>query len=131
MTAKIVIGVMHFDICKSIALGPKETVEHVTEMLLRHYDSPSANHLVALGDCALLAPRIAPSGDEVHTWENPLPDVCLFYGRDREDFGTRWRTTHSEWELWNTYPDAQVMFIMREGEWQVTRSHQVWEKLKK
>ncbi len=48
------IGVMHGSNCKSVYCHWDGYLEHNGKLLLEHYDSSKANHLVALGDLSSL-----------------------------------------------------------------------------
>lgn len=53
-------------------------------ILLTHYNSLElAESLVSLGDLSLLGSRIHPTGP--HTFDNPEPDTCIYYNRDRNE----------------------------------------------
>jgi hypothetical protein len=66
------IGVMHGDKCKSVYCHWDGYLDHNGRILLEHYDSAKANHLVALGDISSLDRTVEiPEGVE-HTFENPV-----------------------------------------------------------
>jgi hypothetical protein len=57
-------------------------------ILLEHYnDHEKAKKLVEGGDLSALRPRISPNKDELHNFQKPLEDVCIYYGRDRGETG--------------------------------------------
>jgi len=57
----------------------------VGEMLANHYSTQEkAEELVNLGDFSSLRKHICPQTKEGnHTWDSPIDDVSVFYGRDR------------------------------------------------
>lgn len=53
-------------------------------ILLQHYKTEDrVRHLLQYGDMSTLGKYITPSKYSSHTFENPEPDVCVFYHRDR------------------------------------------------
>ena len=58
MATRSAIGVMHGDNCKMVYCHWDGYLEHNGEILQKHYDSPKANHLVALGNLSSLRPNI-------------------------------------------------------------------------
>ncbi len=113
------IGVMHGNNCKSVYCHWDSYLDGVGRILLEHFDSSKANHLVALGDLSSLAASILiPEGDG-HSFDNPTKGITTFYGRDRGEENTGWKTT-------STFEDfldlcngcgAEYYYIMKDGEW--------------
>jgi hypothetical protein len=61
---------------------------HNGSILLNHYqDAEKVDQLIALGDLSFLAPEIG----EKHDFEDRNYDICMAYGRDREETGTEAR----------------------------------------
>lgn len=113
------IGVMHGNVCKSVYCHWDGYLEHNGRILQEHYDSAKANHLVALGDLSNLHANLG----EKHDFDDRRAgDVqCTFYGRDRGETGTEWRTDHT-FEEFLARADAcgaEYYYIMRDGEWYV------------
>jgi len=53
-------------------------------ILKKHYNSQEmAELLVSLGDLSSLQERPSPRMGEYHTFDKPISDVCVAYGRDR------------------------------------------------
>lgn len=115
------IGVMHGNNCKSIYVHWDGYIDGVGRTLLEHYNSPKANNLVALGDVSSLAENIdIPEGVE-HSFNNPNKNITVFYGRDRGETGTDFKTDTS-FEAFLERADgccAEYYYIMRDGEWYV------------
>jgi len=64
------------------------------KLLLEHYNtSERVKALIALGDLSSLREELAPKEGEVHSFEKPLDNVCIAYGRDRGEEGTEARKT--------------------------------------
>ena len=115
------IGVMHGDNCKSIYVHWDGYIDGVGRTLLEHYNSAKANNLVALGDVSSLDNNIdIPDGVE-HSFDNPTKGITVFYGRDRGESGTDFKTDTS-FEAFLERADgccAEYYYIMKEGEWYV------------
>ncbi len=113
------IGVMHGDNCKSIYAHWDGYLDHNGRILLEHYDSSKANHLVALGDLSSLAASVLiPEGDG-HSFDNPTKGITTFYGRDRGEENTNWKTTSTFEDFLQLCDDcgAEYYYIMKDGEW--------------
>ncbi len=115
------IGVMHGETVKSVYCHWDGYLEHNGRILLEHYDSAKANHLVALGDLSSLDKNVdIPEGAE-HSFQVPLDGVTTFYGRDRGETGTEWKVAHTFKEFLEQADNcgAEYYYIMRDGEWYV------------
>ena len=113
------IGVMHGDVCKSVYCHWDGYLEHNGQILLEHYDSSKANHLVALGNISSLDRGVEiPEGVE-HSFDVPLDGITTFYGRDRGEEGMSWQATHSFSEFLSLCDTsgAEYYYIMRDGVW--------------
>ena len=94
------IAVMHGDNCKSVYCHWDGYLEYNGSILQKHYDSAKANNLVALGDLSSLKPEIGIQhafgyhGTEISAedYETQFGNMCTFYGRDRGEKGTEWKT---------------------------------------
>jgi hypothetical protein len=95
-------------------------------ILLEHYDSSKANHLVALGDLSSLRPEVfIPEGVE-HSFEKPAKDTCVFYRRDRKETGNEWKTD-TTFEAFLERADgcgAEYYYIMQDGVWYVGTTYE-------
>ena len=113
------IGVMHGDNCKSVYCHWDGYLDFNGKLLLEHYDSSKANHLVALGDLSGLRPEVfIPEGVE-HSFEKPAENVTIFYGRDRGETDTGWETDATFEAFFERAKDcgAEYYYIMKDGEW--------------
>ena len=113
------IGVMHGDKCKSVYCHWDGYLEHNGKMLLENYDSSKANFLVALGDLSSLAREIDFPDGEFHSFNSPMENVTVFYGRDRDDDGTDYVVDHTFEEFLERADNcgAEYYYIMKDGEW--------------
>jgi len=119
------IGVMHGDNCKSVYCHWDGYLEHNGAILQAHYDSAKANHLVALGDLSSLAQYINAAEGSEHSFENPVKDVCVFYGRDRGETGTEFKTD-ATFDAFFERADgcgAEWYYIMKDGVWYVGNTY--------
>jgi hypothetical protein len=115
------IGVMHGDVCKSVYCHWDGYLEYNGTLLQEHYDSSEANFLVALGDISSLRPSIEiPEGVE-HSFDKPAEGITVFYGRDRGEKGTDFRTDFTFADFLKRVDDcgAEYYYIMKDGEWYV------------
>ena len=113
------VGVMHGDKCKSVYVHWDSYLDGVGRILLEHYDSSKANHLVALGDLSSLHPNIG----EKHDFDDRAAgdNQCTFYGRDRKETGTEFKTD-STFEAFLERVDGccgEWDYVMRDGVWYV------------
>lgn len=113
------IGVMHGDNCKSVYCHWDGYLDHNGRILLEHYDSSKANHLVALGDISSLDIGVEIPEGETHNFQVPLKGVTTFYGRDRGEEDTGWKTTSTFEDFLQLCDDcgAEYYYIMKDGEW--------------
>lgn len=113
------IGVMHGDICKSIYVHWDSYLRGVGRILLDHYDSAKANHLVALGDVSSLAREIAIPEGVAHSFNAPAENITAFYGRDRGETGTEFRVSHTFEDFMDCADGcgAEYYYIMQDGVW--------------
>jgi hypothetical protein len=119
------IGVMHGDNCKSVYCHWDGYLEHNGRILQENYDSAKANHLVALGDLSSLGQWLSAPGVLEHTFDKPVKDVCVFYGRDRQETNCEFKT-HSTFEAFFDRVEscgAEWYYIMRDGVWYVGNTY--------
>lgn len=113
------IGVMHGDVLKSVYCHWDGYLEHNGRILLEHYDSAKANHLVALGDISSLDKNVEiPEGVE-HTFDSPTKGITVFYGRDRGETGCDFQVSHTFNDFLEKCDASGVeyYYIMRDGVW--------------
>lgn len=115
------IGVMHGDKCKSIYCHWDGYLDYNGKILLEHYDSAKANHLVALGDISSLDKNVEIPEGQLHSFDTPLDGVTTFYGRDRKENGCEFSVDHTFEDFMKRVDDsgAEFYYIMRDGVWYV------------
>lgn len=115
------IGVMHGDVVKSVYCHWDGYLEHNGQILLEHYNSAKANYLVSLGDLSVLARNVDFPDGEFHTFSSPMKNVCVFYGRDRDEDGTDYKVAHTFAEFLEQCDNcgAEYYYINRDGIWYV------------
>jgi hypothetical protein len=129
MGTRSTIAVKHGDRIKAVYCHWDGYVEHNGKILLENYDSTKANFLVALGDISSLRKELG----EKHPFskfeckegeydEAKYENWTTFYGRDRGEDGTEWKSFGSEAE-WMDYYDgsgAEYYYVMDNGVWYVS-----------
>ena len=138
------IGVMHGDNVKSVYCHWDGYLEHNGAILQEHYDSVKANQLVALGDLSSLRPNIGEKHkfspfdcDELTSeeFEKRYGGMCTFYGRDRGETGTEWKTHTNFVDFFAEVEGSwcEWYYIMRDGVWYVgnryEKDEQFYQKL--
>ena len=123
------IAVMHGDNCKSVYCHWDGYLDNNGRILLEHYDSSKANHLVALGDLSSLQANIG----EKHDFDDreACDTQCNFYGRDRGEKDTEFKTTDTFEKFLELCDDcgAEYYYIMKDGEWFVGTTYSSDSKL--
>ena len=137
------IGVMHGDNVKSVYCHWDGYLQHNGAILQEHYDSVKANQLVALGDLSSLKPEIGIQhafgyhGTEISAedYETQFGNMCTFYGRDRGEKGTAWKTHTNFVDFFAEVEGSwcEWYYIMRDGVWYVgniyDKDEQFYKKL--
>ena len=129
MATRSVIGVMHGDVCKAVYCHWDGYLDHNGRMLLEHYDSAKANHLVSLGDISSLEKEIGvehpfsrfDSTISDSEYERLYGHMTTFYGRDRGQTDVGYKV-FTEWEQFLDFfhgCGAEYAYIMKEGVWYV------------
>ena len=133
------IGVMHGDNVKSVYCHWDGYLEHNGAILQEHYDSVKANQLVALGDLSSLRPEIGEKhafsqfelrAEEVAGFKLLTENMCTFYGRDRGETGTEWKTHTNFVDFFAEVEGSwcEWYYIMRDGVWYVGNRYETDEK---
>ena len=138
------IGVMHGDNVKSVYCHWDGYLQHNGAILQEHYDSAKANQLVALGDLSSLRPNIGEKhafsqfelrAEEVAGFKLLTENMCTFYGRDRGETGTEWKTHTNFVDFFAEVEGSwcEWYYIMRDGVWYVgniyDKDEQFYKKL--
>ena len=102
--------------------------EHAGNILSKYYNTKEkVDDLIALGDLSSIGKKLNPTTD-AHSFDNPEPDVCVAYGRDRheKDVGPHHRSTIN-------INDEEYMYLYENGEWYTSVVRQMkpmeWQKL--
>lgn len=147
MGTRSTIAVKHGERIKAIYCHWDGYVDGVGTTLLKNYDSTKANFLVALGDVSSLGSQIG----QAHPFskfdikeDNPnfatlmalheqaeREDWTTFYGRDRGEDRTEFKSFGSEDEWLNHYDGAGVeyYYVMDNGVWYVSAYRKEFEPL--
>ena len=133
------IGVMHGDKVKSIYCHWDGYLEGVGATLLKHYDSATANHIVALGDMSSLQADIG----EKHAFsKHDVPNIevrvhndewCTFYGRDRGEKGVEFKVAQTFDEFMEQCDNcgAEYYYIMKDNVWYAGTTYENMHPLSK
>jgi hypothetical protein len=120
MATRSAIGVMHGEKAKVVYCHWDGYIDGVGRTLLEHYDSPKANHLVALGGISSLGSEVViPEGVE-HSYDAPHADITVFYNRDRGEAGNEFLVCDSDEDMFNNF-GCDYFYIMRDGVWYVSQ----------
>ena len=114
------IGVMHGNVCKSIYCHSDGYLSYVGKVLLKHYDSAKANHLVSMGDMSMLGKEIGEKVDFNASMEYDADYVasqCRFYDRDRGETGVEFATDLTFESFLDRVSGCDYYYIMKDGEW--------------
>jgi hypothetical protein len=97
------VAVMHGDVCKSVYCHYDGYLDYTGRILLKHYDSPRANELVALGDNS----GVKETVEEMN-----------FY-RDRGETDIEYQVAHSFEEFLEQVErcGGEYYYVMRDGVW--------------
>jgi hypothetical protein len=135
---------MHGDNVKSVYCHWDGYLQHNGAILQEHYDSVKANQLVALGDLSSLRPEIGEKhafsqfelrAEEVAGFKLLTENMCTFYGRDRGETGTEWKTHTNFVDFFAEVEGSwcEWYYIMRDGVWYVgniyDKDEQFYKKL--
>ena len=89
---------------------------HNGKILLEHYNTQEkAEALIALGDLSYLRKKINPSENSGHNFDNPEKDVCVAYGRDRNEKCTEARLKRNI----QATDKEQYNYLFENGKWYV------------
>ena len=97
------VGVMHGDKVKSVYCHYDGYLECTGQILLKHYDSPKANELVALGDNSGVKER--------------LEDINFYRARGEVDIEYQVALTFEEFLEQVEGCGGEYYYIMRDGVW--------------
>ena len=97
------VGVMHGTVCKSVYCHYDGYLEYTGKLLLDHYNSATANQLVARGDNSGV--------------QKSLEDMNFY--SDRGEDNVSWQVAHTFEEFLEQVHNCggEYYYIMRDGEW--------------
>lgn len=116
---QIVNGEHVGDLYKSVYLHYDGYTSYTGQMLLDHYaTAEKVQELISLGHMSVLKERVKPEKWEVHSFDKPKPDVCVFYHRDREE---PWKdnapfVATSEKEIMDQN-EQEYNYLFEDGKW--------------
>lgn len=89
------------------------------KILLENYSSQElAEELVSHGDLSVLRKSINPTSD-MHAFDTPEKDVCVYYGRDRGEIGTAVRI-YPNIQMWSNHKrNEEFNYMFVDGGWYV------------
>lgn len=98
-------------------------LENNGDILRKHYATRgSVEELVKLGDLSSLGTFIHPTGQ--HNFDCPEENVCVFYGRDRDETGTEPRRFTTVEQYFQEYQSEEYNYLFRNGQWYVQCDYQ-------
>ena len=115
MSTNALIAVKHGNKFKSVLCHFDGYPSYTGKLLYENYDSPKANHLVALGNLSFLEKGIIPK-TETHSFNTPEKGVTVFYGRDRGDKNQEFKC-HTTEEDFLSRPWVDHYYVMDNGTW--------------
>ena len=90
------------------------------KMLLQHYTSTNiVNQLMLLGDLSSLNEKLYPDDSKPHTFQNQQEDVCVAYGRERNesDVDCKIFKDIGDFERFAGNSDAEYQYLFNSGKW--------------
>jgi hypothetical protein len=93
-------------------------------ILEKNYQDPEkVKMLMSLGDLSSLEKKLIPEGNAVHTFDDPVDGVCVFYGRDRKEIGTNCKVSVNMKEFIEMSDWCDYCYIFEAGVWFVIEMH--------
>ena len=133
MSTRSMIAVMHGDKAKAVYCHWDGYVAHNGYILQTQYDSVKANKLVSMGDLSSLGADIGEAHDFGRTMTDDMyADIggevscakdCTFYGRDRGEEGTGYRTFQTLNDMLEAAEGSwcEYAYILKGNEWYYTK----------
>lgn len=90
------------------------------KILLQHYTSTDiVNQLMLLGDLSSLNEKLYPDDSKPHTFQNQQEDVCVAYGRERNesDVDCKIFKDIGDFERFAGNSDAEYQYLFNSGKW--------------
>jgi len=88
-------------------------------LLNRYNDISIVNQLMLLGDLSSLREKLYPDDSKPHTFQNQQEDVCVAYGRERNesDVGSKIFKDIGDFERFAGNSDAEYQYLFNSGTW--------------
>ena len=88
-------------------------------LLNRYNDISIVNQLMLLGDLSSLREKLYPDDSKPHTFQNQQEDVCVAYGRERNesDVGSKIFKDIGDFERFAGNSDAEYQYLFNSGKW--------------
>ena len=88
-------------------------ISHNGAILYQHYDLQKTKKLIALGRLSSLRADVDIPDSVMHSFDNPISNICIFYCRDREeDLVIQHYESLEDFE--NTYESQEYNYIFKE-----------------
>ena len=90
------------------------------KILLNHYTTADiVNQLMLLGDLSSLNEKLYPDDSKPHTFQNQQEDVCVAYGRERNesDVDCKIFKDIGDFERFAGNSDAEYQYLFEDGKW--------------
>lgn len=101
-------------------------IEWNGQMLIEHYSTQEqVEKLIALGDLSSLREKIEPDPNTEHNFDNPQPDVCIAYHRDRGEVLRIGEINYNYYNILSMYNEcwAEFAYLWKGGEWIYQKWH--------
>ena len=93
------------------------------KILFNHYtNKEKVEKLIALGDCSSVREEVDIPNGKAHTFDKPIENVTVAYGRDRGEKGIEPRLNKDEKEFWESDIE-EYGYLFKDGKWYVATSH--------
>jgi hypothetical protein len=87
-------------------------------MLQENYrELTDVEKLVRLGDLSQLEETIEPAGE--HSFDDPMPDVCVYYGRDRGETNVEPRVYRNFGHYEKSAMQEEFNYLFKDNRWYV------------
>lgn len=130
MSTRSAIGIKHGDRIKAIYCHYDGYTEHVGRALHTYYQSsPKVNGLIAQGDMSSIGADIGEKhafNDRSEYIDEWIATQCTFYGRDRGEENTGFRSFANETDFLSYYDGcgAEFYYLYDHGVWYVSENYQ-------
>jgi hypothetical protein len=122
MATRSAIGMQFGDIVKAVYCHNNGFPEGVGACLLKHYNRTKTAHLLSLGNLSSLGSLTEPDPEFPHSFEKRQPNVCVFYGRDRDELDHEYQVFDTVEDYKSEFGmDVEYLYLLTiDGNWLVT-----------